>query len=110
MTLQELNSEVEKALTFEPKLTAFILATTGPADVRVQRRARELTDEHRPKSLFTVDVWSWEKIWQEIYGREQLLRSIGSIYWPRIWEITKDVLSEEVLAARAGQRVAPGCD
>src|SRR5208283_3171854 len=49
VTVEELDREVSEALTFKPKLTAFILATSGPADAKVQERARELTDAHRAK-------------------------------------------------------------
>src|SRR5258708_1121280 len=36
LTTDELEVEVEKAKQFQPPLSAFILATTGPADVKVQ--------------------------------------------------------------------------
>src|ERR1035438_4402625 len=84
VTVKELEREVSEALTFKPKLTAFILATSGPTDGKVQQRARELTDQHRAKGLFTVEVWSWEKIWHEMYGRRALLKRIQPTYWPTI--------------------------
>src|ERR1041385_4853805 len=95
VTRMELETEVKAAEEFKPPLTSFILATTGPADVRVQQRARELTDEHRAKGLFTIEVWSWEKIWHEIYGREELLRFIGPVYWSRYWKLIEERLRPE---------------
>jgi len=47
---------------------------------------------NRHKGLFSVEVWSWEKIWHEIYGREELLRRIGRVYWPRHWRLIEDRL------------------
>src|ERR1044072_2627284 len=72
VTITELEREVGEGLKFKPKLSRFILATTGAADARVQQRARELTDEHQAKGLFSVEVWAWPKIWHELYGREKL--------------------------------------
>ncbi|MEI7731001.1 MAG: hypothetical protein WCO56_15605 [Verrucomicrobiota bacterium] len=92
LTVKDLETEVAYAREFKPPLSAFILATTGPADVKVQQRARELTDENRAIGLFTIEVWSWEKIWHEIYGREELLRRIGPVYWPRSWKLIEERL------------------
>ena len=92
ISVAELEGEVCEGLKFTPKLRTFILATTGPADAKMQQRARELTEEHRAKGLFSVEVWSWEKIWQEIYSREELLRRIGPVYWSRHWRLIEERL------------------
>ena len=56
----ELEDEVKKALEFEPPLARFILATTGDRDATVQEAARRLTDDHRKRGLFSVEVLFWE--------------------------------------------------
>ncbi len=94
VTVKELEKEVEQALGFEPPLHSFILATTGPADAKVQKKARQISADHAEKGLFEVGVWSWEKIWKEISGRKALLRRIGATYWPDLFTMT-------------GRRVAP---
>jgi tetratricopeptide (TPR) repeat protein len=86
VNVKELETEVEKALNFRPQLASFILATTGPADAEVQQRARELTEMHKKKGLFSVSVWSWREIWNAIYQDSKLLERIGPIYWPRLWK------------------------
>ncbi|MGO8926407.1 MAG: restriction endonuclease [Limisphaerales bacterium] len=48
----KLETEVKEARHFRPQLSEFILATTGPADEKVQQRARELTDAHEQEGLF----------------------------------------------------------
>ena len=83
LTVRELEREVEEALAFQPPLTLFILATSGPADARVQQRAREISDRHKAQGRFKVEIWSWADIWRELYGREALFRRILPIYWPR---------------------------
>lgn len=59
VTPAELKAEVKKALTFQPPLTRFILATTGDRDAKVQEVARLLTDDHQKRGLFSVEVFFW---------------------------------------------------
>jgi len=89
VTVKELDDEVREALKFVPRLSSFILATSGPADEKLLQRARELTEKHRTKGLFTVEIWSWERIWHEIYARADLLVRIGPVYWPRQWHLVE---------------------
>ncbi len=56
----ELREEVKKAEKFKPKLGHFILATTGPRDVKVQAVARELTSAKR--APFSVQVMFWDDV------------------------------------------------
>lgn len=59
---KELKAEVKKALTFEPALSEFTLATTGPRDAVLQKLARIITTRHVIKGLFTVEVVFWDDI------------------------------------------------
>ena len=83
VTITELDEEVAAAKRFTPPLSTFILATTGSRDVALQQRARELTEQHRDQGIFSVEIWSWDDIWPELYGREELLNRIAVVYWPR---------------------------
>ncbi len=82
LTVRELDAEVAKALKFKPPLATFTVATSGPADAKVQERARVLTVDHEARGLFGVEIWSWTEIWQAICDRPELLRRIAPIYWP----------------------------
>lgn len=62
LTETELLKEVEKAKTFRPSLSQWIIATSGQKDVAVEELARLLTDEHRKTELFSVHVWAWSDI------------------------------------------------
>jgi tetratricopeptide (TPR) repeat protein len=62
VTEAELIKEVDKAKTFEPRLSEFIIATTGPRDQIIQKKARLITADHQAKGLFRVHVYSWEDI------------------------------------------------
>lgn len=88
VTVAELNEEVAKARKFVPKLSVFILATTGPADAALQKAARELTDLHRETGRFSVHVWAWPRIWKEIQDRPPLLARLIPTYWPALHAAT----------------------
>src|SRR2546427_10394543 len=47
VTEKELVAEVNKAKEFNPKLSEFILATTGQRDQKIQEKARLLTEAHQ---------------------------------------------------------------
>jgi tetratricopeptide (TPR) repeat protein len=91
VTPAALDAEVHEALTFKPKLKSFILATTGPTDGNLQERARVLTEQHKRRHLFTVDVWSWDDIWPELRKREKVLKQAMSLYWPRTLALVRDI-------------------
>lgn len=61
LTADELGAEVSAARSFQPRLCRFTLATSGPRDAKVQKRARELSEPG-----FRVEVWSWDDIWHEL--------------------------------------------
>lgn len=62
VTTDELRAEVQKALTFEPPLSRYILVTSGAADVEVQKEARLITEEHAAEGKFPVQVFSWDHL------------------------------------------------
>src|SRR5262249_47073679 len=63
ITVEELETELEKALLFKPFLSEFILVTTAPRDERIQRRARELTEQFSTtEHPISVAVWGWEQV------------------------------------------------
>jgi hypothetical protein len=72
VTVDELNREVTKARGFSPSLSAFVIATTGPRDGDIQRRAAELTSN----GPFRVSVWGWDDIEEELNFRDYLLADL----------------------------------
>ncbi|TDY35346.1 hypothetical protein C8C89_3203 [Janthinobacterium sp. 75] len=59
LTLSELNEEIAKAEKFSPPLEQWILATTAPSDVELQRIARELSVERERQGKFSVQIFGW---------------------------------------------------
>lgn len=62
LTREEVLEEVEKAKTFTPPLSHYVIATTAPTDPALQQLARELTQAHQALNLFSVQVMSWDDI------------------------------------------------
>lgn len=78
VTVQELIAEVEKAKEFTPKLSEWILATTGQKDANVEQKAREITTDHIGKGLFSVHVWGWQDIQARLAEHPGLIRKYYS--------------------------------
>lgn len=66
LTEGELLEEVEKAKKFEPPLAEFTIATSSARDAHLQKVARQLTQQHRKRKLFSVTVMSWDDILIEL--------------------------------------------
>lgn len=71
---QELRNEVKKAVSFQPKIEHFILATTGKRDVNIQSFTRTVNSENINAGSFSVSTWSWADISEEIQNYPVLLR------------------------------------
>jgi hypothetical protein len=64
LTEEQIDAEVQKAKTFRPKLSHYILVTTGLKDAKLENFCREITQAHlgkKPK-LFTVTYYGWEDV------------------------------------------------
>jgi hypothetical protein len=73
LTERELRAEVEKAKTFDPPLDVFIVATTAPNDVAIQRVARAITRSHEQQGLFEIRVQGWDTLQQRITDNLELI-------------------------------------
>lgn len=74
VTEKELREEVEKAKSFDPALSKYILATTGQRDQEVQKLARKITDEHSQEELFSVNVFFWDDILDRLIEHKEILK------------------------------------
>lgn len=73
VTESELLEEIEKAKNFDPPLSEWTLATTGPRDAKIEKKVRKLNSEHKKKGLFSVHIWFWEDIVEEIGNYPELM-------------------------------------
>lgn len=74
LTKKELLAEVEKAKSFEPRLSEWIIATTGQKDAAVQRLARQITTKHLKQGLFSVHVWDWKDIVERLEEFPEIIK------------------------------------
>lgn len=70
LTEDEIKKEANNAEGFTPALSSFVMATTSPRDVNLQKYCRELND--KKAHAFTVDVWSWDDIEEELQYRPEI--------------------------------------
>lgn len=61
-TEKEIEDEIAKALSFQPKLKKFYLATTAIKDTKIEQFVREKNIEHLGNGLFEVHLFCWEDI------------------------------------------------
>lgn len=62
LTEDEIDQEIQKALTFEPKLKRFIFATTANKDAKIETYVRKKDVESRTQGNFSIELYSWEDI------------------------------------------------
>ena len=62
LTEDEIDQEIQKALTFEPKLKRFIFATTANKDAKIETYIRKKDVESRTHGDFSIELYSWEDI------------------------------------------------
>lgn len=82
LTEAELRAEVKKALTFVPPLDVYIVLTTAPNDIAIQKVAREITVEHRKVGLFEVRVTGWDTFRHHVASHQDLLTKYFADFAP----------------------------
>lgn len=73
-TEKELREEINKALGFSPKLSVFIFAATSPNDPDLELVAREITQEHAERGLFSVHFLGWDEILDKLWQHDGLVK------------------------------------
>ena len=62
LTVEEIDIEIEKAKTFNPKLEHFIFTTTANKDYKIEEYIRKINISSKRAGLFSIDIFSWEDI------------------------------------------------
>jgi tetratricopeptide (TPR) repeat protein len=62
LTPAKIRAEVEKAKTFPSKLDHYAILTTAKISGEAQLAIQAINQEHRAAGLFTVELWTWDKI------------------------------------------------
>jgi tetratricopeptide (TPR) repeat protein len=75
LDMDVINEEIEKADSFSPSLSKFVVATTAPQDASLQEEVRELSEEREEEDKFPVDILMWEDISRLLGGHQNLLET-----------------------------------
>ena len=71
---QEITDEADNADDFDKQLATLTMATTSPRDEKLQQVCRDLNKSG--KHRFTVSVWSWDDIEDELQYRSDILKHL----------------------------------
>jgi Restriction endonuclease len=67
----EVKTEVEKALTFRPKLTEYFIVTTSKDDTTLDELVKQLSQEQDTKGRrIHIEVWGWDTLSEKINQSE----------------------------------------
>ena len=90
---REVRDEVEKALTFKPLLSEYVVVTTGPDDAKLQSLAKELSicvSKSRHPRL-RVAVLGWDNLQLEIQRYPDALKAFDPSHTPQGDQIQKAI-------------------
>ena len=69
----EIMSEVEKARSFRPRLSEYIIATSASRDASAQEAARRISQKNLDVGSFSVAVFGWEDIHELLSEHEDIV-------------------------------------
>jgi len=86
---KELRSEVNKAKSFKPKLSEYIVATAAPRDKSIQEVARTITEEliNTPHKMQVV-VWGWEDVLDNAFNNSEIWDYLCPTYNPYVSKLS----------------------
>lgn len=85
VTEDELRSEVEKAKSFVPRISEFILITTAPRDQKIQECARVISEELRGGDHpFAVSVWGWDDVEDKVSLHHKAYKAFDPTWNPYV--------------------------
>ena len=79
LSQKEIETEIKKALYFNPKLKHYILATTLPRDVGLQKISREINEQLSKDQHFTFEIIFWNEI-EDILKEEKNINIYHKYY------------------------------
>jgi hypothetical protein len=92
VTDKELTDELAKALTFNPPVDEFVLATTASRDAAIQEAARLLTEAASGTSRpVKVAVWGWQDIEEHARAHVEAQQAFDPTFSPYAANMHKDL-------------------
>lgn len=94
ITINEIETEIEKAKEFTPKLSQYTIITTGKVSMEVENHVRELSDNHIKMGLFSVQIKSWTNILELLDFYDKDLHVTGGFLIPRVRQGGESLLQQ----------------
>lgn len=91
LSIREIEKEIEKAKSFKPPLKRYIIATTASRNSKIQEYARTISEKLLQEGLFSVHVYSWEDITEELVNFPNLVR----LHYPFPYQSSSDEIAQE---------------
>lgn len=98
LTTKEVLKEIKKAAGHRPPIDKYVVATTAKRDCALQDLAIAKTREHESSNLFSVHVYSWDDINDELYAHPE----VAQILVPGNPSVVR-YLSDETVTAHTGR-------
>ena len=103
---QEVRDEVNKALTFEPPLSEYVIVTTAPDDAYLQSLANKLSIEESKSRTpdLNIHIFGWDKLQREIQRYPEAHKVFDPSYTPQIDQIEREI---EDIPERVSDALSP---
>ncbi len=109
VTEKDLRSEVDKAKTFKPELSEFILVTTAPRDQEIQKYARILTQKlAKTTHPFLVSVWGWEDVEEHVSKHDKAWKAFDPTWSPFAETSQEKIILEIEKVAQSIEMISKG--
>lgn len=66
ISMAVIKGEIDNAEEFRPPLSHLYIATTAETDARIQREVLSLSSARANAGKFSVSVWFWHDVWQDL--------------------------------------------
>jgi tetratricopeptide (TPR) repeat protein len=89
LTAKEINTELAKADTFQPKLDHWIIATTAANDASLQTYARELSEQRAAQQLCPVTLFFWGSIEELLHTHLDVAKRFYPAHFAHLFKTAK---------------------
>ncbi|HEY3293595.1 MAG TPA: hypothetical protein VGJ85_08240 [Candidatus Nanopelagicaceae bacterium] len=83
LTPSAIQTEVDNALLFTPKLDKYGILTTAKISTHSQRKIREINEKHRAEGWFEVELFTWDRICELLRQNPEIAEQFYGDILPR---------------------------
>jgi hypothetical protein len=115
LTEKTIRTEAANAEAFQPSLDRYASAAAILRDAEAQQTARLITLANKKRKRFTVEIWSWEDIRDDLYDYPEVIRRFYPDYFStsgldRLVRLAGGVCRIDLYGADSLERIARAID